>query len=338
MANDGSARPVKVRLRQRYRPLGGPDLERYTDVASRLILRARLNKWYPDPFGCSDRMKFLAPSIRKGVYDEVMVDRISGLPRLKDVLSVQMDRELAKDFIRQQDERLAAGRKLTPKVQAKLEYYRRLARIHLPPMTHLDVQLRRVYPERRTASFQVIFDRMDIAEGVFVRYTMLLEQTDKIWGSTLLERSGDYTRQTNDFRELIQKCAQDESEIMFLLLGKLEGVRLEEIIRGRVGPLWNPWTPAPAGWFPKDAANAFILHCPLDSASINREEDLDQDPFSEFFKDFLSKESRPLVEEAAQRLGYRVHKERKFACTREAAQNLRAKLKQAGTRNVVYTL
>jgi len=312
-------------------------LEKFARTAARLILAARPNKWFPDPFACADRLRFLAPSLRRGVYGGIHLDLASGLPAHRDILCVQVDRDLAPEFIRQAEARLSAGRELSPRVSAKLAYYRDLARVELPPLTRIDVNLRRVFPERNTAAFQVVFDRFDISEGVFVRYTLLLEQSDAVYGSRLLERSGDYSLQTSAFRETMEKLAKDESEIMFLLLGKREGVRLEEVTRGRIGPLWSPWAAAPQGWLPSGASEAFVLHCPLDRASVAFEKDIDQDPFTGFFKDFLSKESRPLVEETASQLGYRVHKERKFACTKAAEGHLRSRLREAGTRNMVYT-
>ena len=323
---------------QRYAPFGGEELERYAQTLSRLVLAARLNKWFPDPFSAAERLRLLAPSCRRGVYPGVYFDRVSGLPSFKDVLSVQADWDLAGDFIREQEARLAAGRALTPKVQAKLAYYRELVKVCLSPVTSLELSLRRVFPERRAAAYRVVFDRFDMGEGVFARYTLLLEQSDEAYGSRLLERSGDYSQQTNAFRATMEKVAQDESEILFLVLGRREGVKLEEVTRGRIGPFWSPWAPPPDGWFPPDPRECFALHCPLDSASVAWESSVDEDPFSRFFKDFLSPESRPLVEEAAKQLGYKVHKERKFACTPAAAAAVQVKLREAGTRNMVYTL
>jgi len=337
-SDPGQAAGRRLTPRERLRPLAGQDLERYVQTVSRLVLAARLNKWYPDPFACSDRLRMLAPSVRGAAYDGATLDLASGLPYLKDVVAVQADRDLAAAFVAEQESRLAAGKTLTPRVQAKLEYYRRLLKVSLPPLTSLDVRLRRVFPERGVAAFQVVFDRYDAAGQVFSRYTLLLEQTDGVWGGSLLERSGDYTRQTGDFRQLMERCAQDESEILFLLLGKREGVRVEEVTRGRIGPVWSPWAPPPPGWFPPDPREAFILHCPLDSASVAYEADSDTDPFSSFFKDFLSDISRPMIEEAADTLGYKVHKERKFACTPQALGPLQERLREARTRNVIYTL
>lgn len=321
--------------REHWALVSGEPLERWCEAASRLVLAARLNKFFPDPFGIADSIRLMAPSVRAGVYEGLVLDRASGMPRIKDVVAVHADRANAPDFLR--DAALRDGRAGTPRYQAKLAYYKRLNDVALPHLHRLDVKLRRVFPDRRCAAFEVTLDRFDAAENVWVRYTLLLEQTDSAWGGGLLERSGDYTSQTGAFRGLMEKYASDDSEITFLLLGKLPGIRIEEVVRGRVGPLWSPPCPAPEGWFPTDPRGCYVLHCPLDRASVGMEADQDQDPFSTLYKDFLSDDSRPIIEEAAQRLGYRVHKERKFACTAAAAPSLNARLAAAKTQNVVYT-
>jgi len=298
-------------------------------------LAGRLNHWFPDPYGFAEYVRLLAPSARQGVYDGVHLDLTTGLPILKDFVMVRADRDVAKDFVEQNEARLAAGRSPTPKVAAKLAYNRRLLAADLPPLTRLQVKLRRIDPARSAASFEVVFDKIDTAEMVFVRYTLLLEQEDRSWGSAFLERSGDYSLQTAAFREKMEKFTQDDSEIAFLLLGKLEGVRLEEVTRGRIGPLWSPFSSAPEGW---SSPNAFILHLPLDRASTDLSDDRDNDPFEDLYRQFLSPYSRPLVAEEALRLGYRVHKDRKFVCTREAEPALRSKLREARTQNMVYTI
>jgi hypothetical protein len=317
------------------RVLSGQDLEAYCSIVPRLVLAGRLNHWYPDPYGCAEYLRMLAPSVRQGVYEGVQLDLTVGLPLLKDFVTVQADRAVAREFVEQNEARLSAGRSATPKVAAKLAYNRRLLAADLPPLTRLAVKLRRIERERSAASFEVVFDKIDPAEMVFVRYTLLLEQEDTSWGSSFLARSGDYSLQTAAFREKMEKFTQDDSEIAFLLLGKVEGVRLEEVTRGRIGPLWSPFSAAPKGW---SHPGAYILHLPLDRASTDLGEDRDNDPFEDIYREFLSPFARPLVDEEALRLGYRVHKDRKFACTREAADTLKARLREARTQNMVYTL
>jgi len=86
------------------------------------------------------------------------------------------------------------------------------------------------------------------------------------------------------------------------------------------------------------AAPGFVLHFPLDRASLSLPADRNDDPFSTIYREYLSEESRPLIEERAVALGYRVHKDRKFAATRAAAAALRRRLELAGKRNIIYEI
>jgi len=324
-------------MRERYLPLHGRDLERYSSTVSRLILGAKLNRWFTDPFGASNLIGMLGDPSRAELHEEIHIDRASGLPWLKDILSVQVDRGLADEFLTLNAGRRGSGR-LTPRLRARLEYYERLLRYHFPPLTRMEARLLKVLPERSVGIFEAVFDRFDPGEGVFVRHSLKLEQTDRVWkDESLIERRGAQTVQTPEFREMLSRFTRDESELTVLLTGNRSGIRVLEASRGRIGPLWSPFTPAPAGWRSEDPG-AFVLHIPFDAASVDFKEDSDTDPFTAFFKDCLSPNSRPLLEEAAQGLGYRVRKERTFVCTPEARDALSKKLEECGEKCRILTV
>lgn len=314
--------------------LAGEELETYAGTAARLVLTGRLSRLYPDPFACAAYLRALAPSVRGDVYPGIRIDLGSGLPALRDLASVQADREIAAGFVA---EAPRPGRAPSPRVAAKERFYRRLLSFDLPPLARLEVALRRLDPARRAASFVAVFDRFDPAEGVFARTTLLLEQEDRTFGDPFLARRGDDALQTPRFREAMERLAQDESEIAFLLLGREPGIRIEEVARGRVGPLWGPHAPSPPGWTPEGGRD-WVLHFPFDRAALDLPGDRDDDPFATRYARFLSAPARSLVEGEARRLGYRVQKDRKFACTPGAEATLRARLAEAGTRNLVYVL
>lgn len=333
------ATPIEAKLPLRpRRRLSGPELDRYAETAARLILAGRLNKWYPDPFSCADFFRALA--MREGVYEGAWIDLGSGTPTLQEIVTVKADRDVASEFLQGQAARLAAGRTPTARVAAKTEYYKKIFTLEFSPVTSLEVKLRRVETEKKIASFEAVFDRYDAAESVFTRYTLLLQQKDQALGNALIERSGDYSRQTEAFRHAMERYMSDESEIAFLLLGRMDGVRVEEVTRARIGPLWSFAAPSPPDWLPEgpDGTGEFILHLPIDKASVDLDEDRDNDPFSTIYRHFLSEASRPLIEDEARRLGYRVHKERKFACTPGVAARLKERLRQTGMSNIVYIL
>ena len=319
------------------RVLSGPGLEAYCAAASALILAGRLSRSYPDPERCAAYFRALAPSFRGAYEPAADVDLASGMPTLKELVSVSADAELAPGHLKDLARR-PAGRPLSPAATAKAGYYARLAKAPIGLLWGLDVRLRRIDSDRGCAAFEVVFDRYDPAETVFCRYTILLEQDDAMLDSGFLSRRGDYSRQTNAFREKMELYTQDDSELAFLLLGQVEGLRLEEVTRARVGPFWSPCAPPPAECRAEDAEPGYVMHFPLDRASQTLPADRNDDPFSTIYRDYLSDDSRPLIEEQAKLLGYRVHKDRKFAATSQAAAALRARLAKNGMRNLIYEI
>lgn len=318
--------------------LSGGGLEAYCGSLSSLILAGRLNASFPDPYVCSRYSSCLAPSFRGGVYDAVCADRLSGLPVFKDILAVKINRDLAPDFIAAEEERVAAGRVLDARAAAKLDYLRRLAAADLKPLNRLEVKLRRVDRQSGGAFFEVVYDAYAVSPAGFTRYCLLLEQKGSAWKSAFLERSGDYSEPTAEFRLKLEKYAQDESELLFLILGGIRDVRVEEISRARIGPFWNSRTGFPPGWQGETAGDSAVLHFPLDRASIELKNDLNNDPFEGMYREFLSGETRDLIEERVKSLGYRVHKDRKFSCTERAAPALRRSLSSSGARNIIYAI
>lgn len=325
-------RKLASRPSRPVRTLSGPELERYCATAAQLILAGRLSRAFPDPERCAAYLAALAPSARGEHRPEVEIDLSSGMPSLKELVVVEADAKLAEAHLKLVESR-HPSRPLGPSALAKAAYYRSLLGRPLGPLWGLEVRLRRVDSEARRAAFEVVFDRYDPAETVFIRYTILLEQQDALWGK-FIDRHGDYSRQTDAFREKMERFTQDDSELAFLLLGQVEGLRVEEVTRGRIGPLWSPWAQGPEQF--RGGPDSFVLHLPLDRSSLALDADRNDDPFSTLYRRFLSEDSRLLVEEQAKRLGYRVHKDRKFSVSRGSAAALGELLAKAGTRNIVY--
>lgn len=315
--------------------LAGQDLDGYCALLAGLVQAGRLGSAYPDPFVCSAYITSLGATMRAGVYGSVCLEA-TGLPSFMDALSVKIDQDLAKDFIAAQECRLAEGKALAPRAAAKLAFLRRLLGAELKPLNRLEVRLRRVDRARSSAFFEVVYDAYPLSSPQFTRYRVSLEQRDTAWGSAFLERSGDYSAPTGDFRARLERCAQDESELLFLILGGIEGVRVEEITRARIGPFWSRYTGWPRGW--AGGGEGAVLHFPLDRASVELKADTNNDPFEGMYRDFLSGGAKDLVQERVARLGYRVQKDRKFACAGPAAAALRKLLAAGSTKNIVYEL
>lgn len=314
--------------------LAGEDLEKYCLVLAALVRAGRLGASYPDPYAAADYFSCLAPSARMGCAT-AGVDRASGLPVLKDLLALKIDRDLAPEFIAAQEERRAAGRALDARAEVKLAYLKRLLAAELRPLNRLEVRLRRVDRGAGEASFEVVYDAYPFSPAGFTRYCVQLRQKDSAWRSAFLERSGDYSRPTTEFRARLERCAQDESELLFLILGGIPGVTIEEISRARIGPFWGELTGFPADW--RGAPGSAVLHFPIDRAAVGIKADLNNDPFEGLYRNYLSGEAKDLVEERVKGLGYRVQKDRKFACTRAAEPELR-RLLGGAPKNIVYAI
>jgi len=303
--------------------LSGEGLEAYSRALAGLILAGRLSSSYPDPYACAAYAACLAPSLRRGVYGGVSLDASSGLPVLKDLLALKIDRDLAPAFIASQEERRAAGKILPERAEAKVAYFKDLLRSDLKPLNRVEVRLRRVDKAAGTAAFEVVYDAYAFAPAGFTRYCVQLEQKDSAWASAFLERSGDYSAPTAEFRARLERCAQDESELLFLILGGIPGVRVEEISRARIGPFWCEQAGFPADW--QGPREGGVLHFPVDRAAVGLKADQNNDPFEGLYRQHLSGAARDLIEERMKSLGYRVQKDRKFACAESAAPELRRK-------------
>ena len=188
-------------------------------------------------------------------------DRLSGLPFLKDILAVKIDGDLAPDYIAGQEERRAAGRALPVRAEAKLAYLRRLRAAALKPLNRLEVKLRRVDRERGSAFFEVVYDVYAISPAGFTRYTLQLEQKDSAWRSAFLARSGDYSEPTAaSGRAWKIRAGRERADVPYH--GGIEGLRVEEVCRARIGPSGTPPPVSlPAGR--RRCSDQALLHFPL---------------------------------------------------------------------------
>jgi len=84
----------------------------------------------------------------------------------------------------------------------------------------------------------------------------------------------------------------------------------------------------------------FILNFPLERVVINSnaKEDLLADPFTRFYRNTVEGPARQFALESAERLGYRVFKERKFAVTKGIAEPFKQFLEARKARCIIYTI
>ncbi len=314
----------------------------YLAMLRRLLQAGRLNRFFPDPARLEALWGFLAPSGGFGTWPGLEINLRTGLPAEPAVGRILSQQEASSRFLAGVDlPVLEAKADPSPAEQRLLEqarYHQELQRASLPRWSRLDLALRRVEADRRRAFFTTVFDRFDASEELFARYTVQLYQHHGRWTRNLVELQGDDLEATGPFRTVISRYHSDEAEFAFVLLSELPAITVEEVVRCRVGPLWFEGVEMPPAVASLLAAHpgSFILHFPTDRAGLTVREDGNRDPFSVLWRQVLQPEARELAEKKAGELGYHVHKERKFACTRAVAGPFSEWLKQRGARCVVY--
>jgi hypothetical protein len=301
--------------------LEGPAADAYVRVLRSLLALARAGSHYPDPVRFDALLAFLGPAGSRGVHADLLVDPVSGLPRVSQLLGVRADREVARD---EQERGLAP-------LPERRAYHEALRAVELSPASSVEVHLRR--REGRRAHLEIVHDRLDAANGCPVRYTVRLSHQ----GRSVKVTDADVALPSERFVALVERHAGADAELAFLLISDLPGVRVEEVVRGQVGPLHMAGIDAPAvlAGVIAGVPGALILHLALERAGLEVSADRVRDPFSVLYRDALQADSRGLVEAKRARLGYHVSKERRLVCTPSAEAPLRAALRGAGTPLVV---
>ncbi len=322
--------------------LGAEAAEIYLAMLRRLLQTGRLNRFFPDAARLEALMGFLAPSGRVGAYPGLEVNLRTGLPAEPAVGRVLSERDVSAKFLAGVHLAALAGKTdPSPAEQHLLDqarFHQRLQQASLPGWIRLDLALRRIETDKRRAFFTTVFDRFDASEELFVRYTVQLYQHHGRWARPLVDLQGDDLEATGPFRTVISRYHSDEAEFAFVLLSELPAITVEEVVRCRVGPLWFEGVEMPPEVAELLAAHpgSFILHFPTDRAGLTVREDGNRDPFSVLWRQVLQPEARELAERKARELGYHVHKDRKFACTRAVVGPFSEWLKARGARCVVY--
>jgi hypothetical protein len=321
----------------------------YVDLCTRAIARARLSEQYPPARRLIAQVEAMGPRVHRGLYADLRVDRRSGLPTYREWARVVADAELAPRVLAELPvyaEVEARARRepqgIWGKQLLKHGYYTHLSTLDATPPSHVTVQLRRVEPAERRAWFHVVLDKLD-QSGVFVRSSIELSQQGSFWSRPMLELDADAARETEALRTIIYRLTSLDAELTFVRLADTEGLVVERVTRGTVGPIYVAGTAMPAALaaeLPERLGADFIVATfGLDVAAGDVAKDGDNDPVEDLLGERLGPEGRKAYLDARQRYGYRVYKDRKLVVGStalvDAAHRFCARM---GTRNVVYAL
>ncbi len=323
--------------------LSGQQAETYCQLVEGLIRGGKPNNSYPSGRGVSNLIYLLRPSTNRGLSNDVRVNLANGLPDEPDVGRVIADKDICEKVLRSHD--LSSVRERTDdasrRLVSRLDYYLDVQKRELPERFRLDLKLKRVDEKLQTADFIAVFERFDPGEGVFTRYNIHLQHRSDRWSKPKVELKGDDLKYTEEFRNVISRYSSDEAEFAFILLSDVPGITVQEISRGRIGPLWMNGVPCPEPvkkLLDTHPGNV-ILNFPFEKVfvpEVEGKEDDNRDPFSRLYRHSLDAENKEIADSRARKLGYIVHKERKFACSKPILNPLRDLCKEMGKPCVIY--
>lgn len=323
---------------------GDAEATGYIAALANALRAARLNSAYPDARALVAHVEPLSPALHGGLYSGVEVNLSSGLPTYKEWTRVQTDCQLARDQLAQLGDRALLAQKaiagrdpIFTKQLAKHDYYTKLVSREISPLGAMKVALRRVDPATQRAWFHVILDKLDVS-GVFVRYAIDLSQRSSVWSQPVVRLDAEHARHTEGFQALIYQFTSLGSVFTWAKLTTIQGLELERVSRGVVGPIMLGPEHAPAAmrhlW---DAApDAMIATFAQDVIAGDIAEARDNDPLTGLLADAVPSEARATFDAARERAGVKHFLDRKFVVPRALVAATQAFCSGRGTKNIVY--
>ncbi len=328
--------------------LQGDEESRYVNWFRGVLRAARLNSSYPDSRAMSMHVGAMSPAVHRGLYAGLQVHSESGLPSYREWTRVQTDKQIAGEQLAQLGSRArleATARGSTAEIHQKqlhkYDYYREIEGITLAPLDGMQVALRRIEAERNVAHFTVVFDKFDAA-GLFTRYTIELSQQASVWGGSAVVLDKETAAYTEGFKALIYKYSSLDSELTFGRLAGIEGLEIERVNKGTVGPFYRSGmdltavAPEPIAEMLASVGDGFVAMFALDSSAMDVANHQNNDPFGAFFGGGLSAELRAGFQQARQLYGYHVYKDRKFVVSRELVEPMQKFCSAMNTQNIIY--
>ncbi len=325
--------------------LSEPQASLYLDVLVRVLRAARLSSSYPDRRRLANTLRALGTERHGGIYESIYVDSRSGLPNLASFTRVVSDHAVA-----------AEGR--TSPDPVKRRYQEGLRRMEPAPVDEHRVALRRHDAARSRA--EVRFELIKLAgSGLYTKVTVDLIQTGGMWSHELVRVDADreIVDATAGLRTTVYKLAAYDAETLFARLQELDGVEVQRVERGTIGPILFavphhgrvvcPRQPAPTPLATSWAGNLradppteseIVATFATDLAGQDLKQDRSNDPLAGLLGDGVTEENRARYDEIRNRHPFRVYKDRKFVVTPRFQGLVQRVCEQAGTRNIIYPM
>lgn len=340
------------------------DAQRYLQILERSLRSARLNNSFPDRRRLSGTVNALQRAFEHEIYDQLYLDSRVGLPNMASFTRVVTDQEMAADSLSRMSDRAELERRrdeapVFARMADKHDYYSWLADQELAPVDLHRVLLRRHDPSSGSASFRIELTKLD-GSGLYMHLTIELTQVASAWRRKVvdLDQDGESAAANEAFRTLIYRCAALDAESLFIRLHGIEGVTVERVARGVIGPLLFRLPTAsgfattlePEGhlgrlwqhWLAGDGASAsgpeVLATFASDVAAGDIREEKSNDPLGPLLSSVIEDKERRRYEAMRERYPFKVFKDRKFVATRGLKGLVKVLGDAAGTRNLVYDL
>lgn len=346
-----------------------PEADTYLNLVGKALQAARLNNAFPDRRLLQNTFDTLREAMRLGVYGELYVDARAGLPNLASLTRVCTDREVAAESLARMGPRaqLLARAGEDPhfaRMAGKHEYYEKVQRLEVAPVDHHRVLLRRHDPASGTAAFRIELTKLD-ASGVYLRLMIELTQVASVWRRKVidLDKDGETAAANEAFRSTVYRCAALDAETLFVRLHGIEGVQVERVSRGMIGPAlfslpvggdgvqvlrtaeapddalgqaWHAWSVGEGAG--ESERPELLMAFATDAAAGDIREERSNDPLSPLLSQRLRDAEAARYRSLREKYPFKVFKDRKFVATAGLKAAVLRVCEAAGTKNIVYEL
>ncbi|MBV1857233.1 MAG: hypothetical protein KUG77_02395 [Nannocystaceae bacterium] len=334
----------------------------YLDLLGRAIRAARLNKTFPERRQLAGTLRALGAQAHQGLYDGVYLDSRSGLPNMASFTRPLADRGVGAQALGGYEDQAVLDAKrdeaeVFARMAAKRRYFELLQTLTLAPVDEHRVLLRRHEPESSRASFRVELTKLD-GSGAYLRVVIDLTQTASVWSHKLvdLDSQGEVASGTEALRGMVYRFASYDAETLFIRLHELEGVHVERVQRGILGPMRfsiqhgddsvtvleskrdameTTWSAACQA---QDGSPLMLASFATDVAALDVREEKSNDPCAPLLSDGIRDVERARYLALRERYPFRVYKDRKFVVTPTLVDGVRQACIAAGCKNLVYPL
>ncbi len=343
-----------------------PLVTTYLGMLGRALAAGRTNKSFPDRKPLEHTLLALGRDKHLGLYDEIYIDSRAGLPNLASFTRVLSDRSVGMESLsrlgsQQELDARSGEAEVFERMSRKRRYFEALRALELAPVDLHRVLLRRHEPGQSRASFRVELTKL-LSDGCYVRVVIELWQRASLWAHELvrLDAAGEVAEGTEALRGTVYRFASYDAETLFVRLHELEGVTVERVQRGVIGPvLWSipdegandhrlhrvaapgmstmarAWTES---LIDLAAAPQMIVMFASDIAAIDVRDEVSNDPLSPLLGTQLNDNERARYRILRERHPFKVYKDRKFVATDAAKPIVERVCAAAGTKNLVYRL